>query len=260
MLVQVREGGLRLIRQPDHAMQAGALARAWEGPGSDGGSLPLRVVLATALHDAAWREIDREPRFDPRTGRPHAFHDHPSAEKLEAYAAGLDRTERIAPYAALLASLHYASFVEGGGAVGADGPPGEDRASAFLAAERERRRRLEAEGARRPVREDLAWLKFFDGLSIRLCLTSPGRREEELPAWLDPEAPVSPPDPAPEMALRWQAGDAATLDPWPFAGAVDASVPVRDLPGVRYGDDGALRRAWSAAGERIWPLRLRPPG
>lgn len=273
MLVQVRRDGMRLVRQHDHALMAGALARSWDADGPEGPGLPFRVVLATALHDLAWRELDAEPRYDPDRGRPFSFDAYPLEAKLSAYRAGLNRVEEISPWAALIGSLHYASFL------------GEAEAPWFLASEAERRERLRA-GLERPTvraddgrpaagsgevgaggesldrraRRDLGWLKFFDGLSIRLCLTAPGGREEELPRWLEPDRPLSPPGDGGELRLAWLDPGAATLEPWPLVGPVALEVPVRELEATRYGDAGELRRAWRSTRERVWRLTLRPSG
>lgn len=251
MLVQRRTDGTRLVRQHDHALMAGGLAGSWVGAEGDPGGLPFRVVLSTALHDLAWRELDAEPLHDPESGRPYGFDDHPVEPKLAAYRAGLNRVEEISGYAALLGSLHYSSLVDG------------ERAGGFLAAEEERRARLRRElGTRAPerrVRSDLAWLKFFDGLSIRLCLTAPGGLEEALPAWLDPGAPLAPPDGGPPVRLEWEDERTAVLDPSPLAGLVELEVPIRELPGTRWEEPEALRRAWRRAGEGLWILSVVGP-
>lgn len=248
MIVQRRTGGTRLVRQHDHALMAGGLAGSWVGAEGDSGGVPFRVVLATALHDLAWRELDAEPLHDTQSGRPYGFDEHPIGPKLAAYRAGLSRAEEISGYVALLGSLHYASFVE------------EGRAGGFLEAEEERRARLREElGPRAPegrVRSDLAWLKFFDGLSIRLFLTAPGGVEEALPPWLDPRAPLDPPGDSPRMRVEWEDARTAVLDPSPLAGPLELEVPIRELQGTRWEEAEALRRAWRQAEEELWVLRL----
>ncbi len=267
MLVQARGGRLRLIRQHDHALVAGALARAWVGRGSGAQGHPFRLVLATGLHDLAWRELDAEPRYDAETGRPLPFHAFPLEEKLAAYRSGVSRMEEISPWIGLLGSLHYASFPEG------------ERADAFLRSEAERQdrllRRLEArrrspgEGGREsdspgpPLREraeaDLAWLKFFDGLSIRLCLTPPPVPDAELPPWLDrTEAPEAPD--GSRVATTWEGEATVRVDPPVFGDGLALEIPFRQLSAASYPDAGTLRAAWREAEERIWRLRVLPGG
>jgi len=223
VLVRPLPGSLLLVRQHDHALLAGELAARWEERPSG------LLVLAVALHDVAWRGLDRTPRFDPERGAPFAFTDHPLHEKLRAYREGIDRQAAVHPYTALLGSRHYSSFLSA------------ERAGAFLSAERDRRDRLRrrlaegggvfagepSPGAGRPAVEapgepggaadgrsagrqtpesgrereerDLAWLKLFDTLSLLLCLTGPGTPAGEMPAWLRGRS-LDPPAGAPGRA------------------------------------------------------------
>ena len=259
MLVQARPDRLLLVRQHDHALASGQLAAAWRGTGGGGARPSFRTVLATALHDLAWRELDGEPRWNPDTGRPFSFHEHPLEEKLAAYGRGLDRMEEVSPWVGLAGSLHYASFVDQRGQRG--------RAGEFLEAERERQRRLagrlraRAAGDVDPVgrvRRELGWLKLFDGLSIRLCLAPPPVPDASLPAWMDREAPLEAPD-GTRLRLAWEEPGRVRVHPWPFDADVELELPVRELPAARYPDAAALRRAWESAGERSWRLVLSAP-
>lgn len=263
MLVQVRGDRLRLIRQHDHALASGALARAWVGHGPGAEGHPFRLVLAAGLHDLAWRELDAEPRYDEGSGRPVPFHEFPLEEKLAAYRSGVNRMEEISPWIGLLGSLHYASFL------------GEERAGSFLRAEEERqdrllrhleaRRRSSGGGGREAVRPapplrdraeaELAWLKFFDGLSIRLCLTPPPVPDAELPPWLDrTEAPEAPD--GSRVATTWEGETTVRVDPPVFGGGLALEIPYRELSVVSHPDAGALRAAWRDAEERTWRLRV----
>lgn len=264
MIVQVRGDRLRVIRQHDHALAAGALAGGWTGPGPEAESHPFRVVLATGLHDLAWRELDAEPRYDPESRRPFSFDAFPLEEKLAAYGAGVSRMGEISPWIGLLGSLHYASFLE------------EERARGFLEAEAERQERLlgrlearrespagAAAGPDLPLRRraeaDLAWLKFFDGLSLRLCLTPPAVPDGELPPWLDrahaPEAPDGT-----RVDTTWEGEGAVRVAPPVFGDGLALEIPCRDLPAAAFPDAGALRSAWRAAEETTWRLRVLPGG
>lgn len=264
MLVQARADRIRLIRQHDHALAAGALARRWQGGEGVRAGPPFRVVLATALHDLAWRELDAEPRFDPDRGLPFSFDDFPLEEKLAAWSAGLGRLEEISPWAGLLGSLHYASFLDDG------------RAAPFLEAEAERRDRLLARlearhrppaggeggaGRGRPLREraaeDLAWLKLFDALSIRLCLAPPGVPDGALPPWMDRHRPLATPGGG-RLETRWEGESRVRVDPPVFGEGLDLGIPCRDLPAPSYPDAAALAAAWREAGERTWRLRVLP--
>lgn len=271
MLVQARRERLRLFTQHHHALASGTLAHAWvpaPGPGPDGegapgghppgGRLPHRVVLAAALHDVAWREIDRMPVRDPGSGRPCGFTDYPLSRKLEAYRHGLDAMEEVDPWIGLLGSLHYASFLD------------RDGAAFFLEREEQRRRRLMAHVLRRDAggrdrsaledraRADLAWLKFLDGLSLRICLTPPPVPAVELPPWMsredEPETPAGR-----RLELGWHGPSEAAVRPWPFSGRqLELELPWRELPAGGYPDGETLREAWGEAERGIWRPRLVP--
>lgn len=262
MIVQPRSDGLRLIRQHDHALAAGELAHAWTVAS---GALPFRLVAAVGLHDVAWRELDRRPSRDPATGRPHAFDGHPLEPKLRAYAAGIDEMEAIDPWIGLLGSLHYSSFLDDAAAPG------------FLESERRRRARLEQRlrerrtvgeadgpetGAADPssrLRRDLGWLKFFDGLSLRLCLSPPGVPDRALPPWLERGEPLESPA-GRRVAPRWRGEGRVDLERAPLAGTVELELPVRDLPRRSYPGEAELRSAWADAPVGVWRLRVTGSG
>lgn len=180
MLLQRREGGaLHVFSQHDHGLLSGELARRWHEPSR----LSLSTSLAIALHDIGWQPLDaiegRDPAtlaFDPARGQPHDFLTLPSAYKIPAYEAGISRVEAIDPYAGLLLSHHFSAFVSA-------------EYAAFTAREAARRARLATalnlDAPDTPeVLADFERLKFFDLLSLYICLSAPGALPEHLPPWL----------------------------------------------------------------------------
>ncbi|HKK08162.1 MAG TPA: DUF3891 family protein [Gemmatimonadota bacterium] len=256
MLVQRRASGLRLFRQHDHALAAAALAHEWDGGGGE--ALPLAVVLAVALHDVAWIPLDTEPRLDPSRGGPHDFMSHPAAEKLEAYARGLDTVETLLPAAALLGSLHYGSFVT----AGADGGGGE-AGRGFLEGERTRRARIRAGGSGGPdlggldVDEGLELLRFFDRMSLLLCLSAPGAAPGSLPAWLEPAGRLRAPA-GRVLRTEWRGDGRLALAPFPFRRPLSLAIPYRDLPAGPFGGKEALRAAWASSPPGTWRVVVAP--
>lgn len=252
MLVQYRhDGRLRLFRQHHHALVSGELAAAWRGISREPASLPFDVVLATALHDVAWRKLDREPRLNPETGRPFAFHEYPLEEKLAAYRRGLDEVARIHPYAALLGSLHYASF------------PDARSAEEFQVAEMKRRAALEREleigpEERSVVDGHLAFLQLFDSLSIFLCLTPPSASTEEQPAWVEGARHLKVPAGG-TFHLTWADDEVVHVDPFPFRETLELRLPYRELGEGLFGSPRELRRAWKEALEGVWWISIRSP-
>ena len=151
-----------LIEQHDHGLASGEFARHWAGR-----IRPREAALyAIANHDVAWREPDREVRWNDEAGRPHSFVDYPVGPKLRAYAEGIDLIESQNPYAAYLCSMHYGSFMQGA--------PEE---VAFAESEAGRRRRIEANLSDEEMESldyDFRLLQLCDDLSLFVCLNEPG--------------------------------------------------------------------------------------
>lgn len=251
MLVQHRPNALRLIRQHDHALAAGRMALAWREPGN-GHPLSLALVLATALHDAPWRGADRRPRLGPHGGLPYDFATYPQEEKYAFIARGLDELAGLHPSVGVLVSLHHESFL----------PPGA--LSGFRQREEVRREALRRMPALGPSgggdeERDLARLQLFDNLSLFLCLTAPGTSEATVPGWLEKDSLFRiPGHGAGTLHRSWRSPEELALDPFPFGGSVLLEIPYRDLGEAGFSSEEALVRAWEAAPDGTWRVRLVP--
>jgi hypothetical protein len=172
VIVREREGSYVLIKQHDHALVSGEFAKRWaDGP------RPLQSTLyAVAHHDVAWQGPDASVRWNEETGRPYSFVDYPPAEKVEAYAEGIDWLEGRDPYAACLCSMHYETLMRRFG-----GSEAEER---FAEAEARRQERLRAGMSREELENlerNLGLLRLCDGLSLFVCLNEPGGDEDPPP-------------------------------------------------------------------------------
>lgn len=112
MIVQDRGDQLIIIRQTDHAVLSGHLARAF------GNKLFSRpepfesFCLAAAEHDNGWLEWELLPQIDARTFAPYNFMSIPTEEHITLYQRGIERVVRADRYAGLLVSLHSASLYD----------------------------------------------------------------------------------------------------------------------------------------------------
>ncbi|MCW2920589.1 MAG: hypothetical protein JWL76_463 [Thermoleophilia bacterium] len=212
------------IGQPAHASVAAQLANAWSTP------LPHDVILATAQHDIAWSEWDLRPPLHAEARRAAAFFEAPLDERIATWERVDRRLEAQSPYAALLVSLHATNIHT------RYGDP-DRRPTAFLerthAAQDELIARLAGTGVTRERAEADADLVFgFDALSLTLCL---GRTE----ATVDSLGVDT-------ITIRVD-GDAAIVDPWPFApDELTVTAYARRFT-ERFDDEGALHRAMEAA-------------
>ena len=200
MIVREVDEGFLLIRQHDHGLAAGEMARRWTR-----GSRPSPSTLyAVAQHDLGWRELDDDVLWNDGTGRPHSFLDYPAEPKVRAFAAALDLLEERDPYAACLSSMHYATLMQGSR---------KEPEVRFRETEERRQRSLKGYFTGEEVgtlEHDLQLLKLCDGLSLFLCLNEPGREvsnpapypdgfvldgEGYVPAWVDERTLRVRPDP-----------------------------------------------------------------
>ena len=97
-----------VIRQTDHGMLAGFVARHW---GNERFRRPepfASFCLAAAEHDNGWTEWEMRPEVDPVAFTPYTFVSIPTAEHMELYRRGIERVVKADRYAGLLVSLHCA--------------------------------------------------------------------------------------------------------------------------------------------------------
>ncbi|MCT8137946.1 DUF3891 family protein [Anaerobacillus sp. CMMVII] len=176
MVVTERRDEILLFEQHEHAKVCGEFAQAWKDEYFDGNEKRESVLYAIYEHDNGWIELDQRPLLNKETKLPHSFIDYPLSPKLEAYTKGINYIEQHDEYAALICSLHYASFFE---------RYTNGRGEVFLAQERKRQRKLlqvlTVEKETLQFHYDL--LQFCDNLSLYLCMNEPGVDKKNEFSW-----------------------------------------------------------------------------
>lgn len=112
MIIQEQGDQLILIRQTDHAVLSGFLARAL---GNKNFSRPEpfeSFCLAAAEHDNGWSEWELFPQIDLKTFLPYNFMSIPTEEHIALYQRGIERVVRADRYAGLLVSMHCAGLYD----------------------------------------------------------------------------------------------------------------------------------------------------
>jgi len=216
VIVREEPDSFLLVRQHDHGLAAGEFARRFARK-----PRPLEpTLIAVANHDLAWRELDAEVLWDEERDRPYSFLTYPKGRKLAAQRRGIDEAERLHPYAGCLCSMHYARFLD---------RSHDPEEVAFRERELERQGRLRAG---MPVEEvsslerNLRFLRLCDGLSLFVCLNEPGGGDQPPPY---PEGFVFGGE---RFAPVWEDERTLRLEPSPFEGAFDVSMPF-----FRFGKD-----------------------
>lgn len=251
MLIQHRlDGTLRIFTQHDHGQLSGELAHAWRGPGAP---LSMACVLAVAMHDLGWAEADAfgerdadQIAFDEEAGLPHDFLTMSIEDKLPIYAQGVELSAKMHAWAGLLQSHHYAAFLP------------RDKAPSFVDREADRREHLAADlGLEGPedeeVLRDYERLKFFDLISLFVCMAAPGADPERCPGWISSTMEIE----GHSYEFDWD-GDELRMSPWPFEAPVDLTLPYRRLERARFADAADFRLAWQEAPELPQVARLCP--
>ena len=210
MIVREEPDSYVLVRQHDHALASGELARHWaEEP------RPLEATLyAIAHHDVAWRGPDARVRWNEESGRPYSFMDYPPERKVGAYAEGLDWLEERDPYAACLCSMHYETLVRRFGR--------SEVEARFADAESRRQARLRDGMSGEELENlepNLRLLRVCDGLSLFVCLNGPG--DDGYP----PPYPGGFEFRGVRLQPIWEDRSTLRLDPNPFTGAFDLRIP-----------------------------------
>jgi hypothetical protein len=210
MIVRETHDSYVLIKQHDHALASGEFAKHWARR-----PRPLESTLyAIAHHDVAWREADARVRWNEEAGRPYSFVDYPPEPKVRAYAEGLDWLEERDPYAACLCSMHYETLMRRFGSSEA-----EER---FADAEIRRQEKLRvgmSEEELENLEYNLRLLRLCDGLSLFVCLNEPGGDDRPPPYPGGFELMGTKFEPV------WEDRGTLRLDPNPFSGAFDLSIP-----------------------------------
>lgn len=256
MITRPLSDGLLCIRQLDHAALSGELAHAW------GGAMPALaprepVELAIARHDAGWPDLDAMAIRDPRTGLPHTYRTHATAEALAVAERSVARVGAEDPYAGWLVSRHFASFH-------ADSDVPEARM--WVTAQVGHRSELLARAWPRVGRDALHphvleanfdWLQLLDAVSLMLCEDRESWRSRETCAGYGERT----------MTFRYRRlGSAAdplkihgSVEPWPFARAeLLGEVPALVLEAGPWRDSASLALAWASGRPARLEVALSP--
>jgi hypothetical protein len=95
-----------IIRNVDHAVTAGQLARAF-GNGAFIVPEPVELLLFVAEnHEEGWRPYDDNPIRNPQTGMPYMLASSPQWMLIEKSMTSPDYNERHHPWCGLLSSMH----------------------------------------------------------------------------------------------------------------------------------------------------------
>lgn len=134
------------------------------------------LKFAVHQHDRAWIIPDANPLMNDENKKPFTFLDYPERLKLHFYKLGVDQIDLANSYAAILCSMHYASFYT---------DARDEFGKQFLEREKLRQKHL-INKLKIPndglLTYQLTILQFCDDLSLYVCLNKPGvEKKDEVP-------------------------------------------------------------------------------
>jgi len=255
MILQDRGDHLLVIRQTDHAILSGFLARQWGNECFRRPDMFESFCLAAREHDNGWAEWELQPRIDPKTRMPYTFMSIPTEEHIALYQRGIERIVRVDPYAGLLVSIHCAGLYDRARAT-LPGFSAKYVKSSELQIVNECMLRLEAQQLRlkadlrmNPATKSLAeeeslersarMLEALDRLSLYFCLRPPEDASIEA-------VPANEEGGEVDWELRVGAHNDITLAPYSFRRTpLSISILARKVPKRLYGDQADFHRELS---------------
>lgn len=180
MINRESESAFVMTRQNDHAQFSEEVARGLREEWFLDSKYRDDCLLAIREHDRSWIRMDDVPIWNDRSKAPFSFIDYPVLPKLAMYRMGLDETEEMSYYAALLCSMYYASFFQ------SDQQSLQESELAFYQSELARQKRLR-EKLNAPDEQVIArhfqLLQLCDNISLYVCMNREGIAKEEEHPW-----------------------------------------------------------------------------
>ncbi|WP_270181557.1 DUF3891 family protein [Alkalihalobacillus sp. CinArs1] len=176
MIVYEHNDCFVMIRQHEHALLSGQLAKKLNRTYWPDLSYQYDVLYAIHHHDRGWKTLDSVPIWNDDEKFPFSFMDYPLPIKLDYYQKGIEEVLNYSSYAAYLCSKHYQSFFK---------QATSRRGVSFYNHESKRQKDLLHDFE---VQEDLftfhfQLLQFFDDLSLYVCFQEPGVTKENELTW-----------------------------------------------------------------------------
>ncbi|UNK18651.1 DUF3891 family protein [Paenibacillus sp. N3/727] len=180
MIIRESEEAFVMTTQDDHAHFSEEVARGFREEWFLDGKYKDDCLLAIQEHDRSWIRLDAMPIWNDRSNVPFSFIDYPVLPKLVLYQIGVDETEEMSRYAAMLCSMHYASFFQ------SDQDSRQEAELAFYQRELARQERLK-EKLNYPDEQTIArhfqLLQLCDDISLYVCMNPEGVSKEEEHPW-----------------------------------------------------------------------------
>ncbi|MET3683793.1 hypothetical protein ABID56_001903 [Alkalibacillus flavidus] len=235
MIVTEYDDAYLMIRQHDHALVSGELAKQWSPELFKGDKWREQVEYAVSQHDYAWVPLDKKPIWNDDKQQPHSFMDYPVQPKVDHYSWGVDHVQEQYYYAALLCSWHYASFF--------DQKSNHSTISEFISREMNRQQSIQQQVLPEwPVQQfHFELLQFCDDLSLYMCLNEPGAsKENEITMFKDGFRQRFDGLHEPIQA-KWLDEQRIAVSPNPFQSSFNVTIPYKQVGKMMIQNRGLMQ-------------------
>jgi hypothetical protein len=283
VLISRRRDRLQLVTHPDHGRVAGELGEAW---GNDRFTSPAArdaLLDAAAHHDDGWAELDDLPVFNPEARRPAHFLEVPLTDTVGPYGRGVDSVYARSPHAGAIVSMHWAGLYRTRWGLQGGDPVGHPATAEIVASQERRwiaalRDAWDLRGLRSEFEAE-TWhayeiLQALDFLSLAICLldlAQPVGGEEAAPmprtlphvdqppgGRMIPNVPMGRGGDRVDLRI-WVTGPGQlAVDPYPFAGALQLELPLREMADRPYEGAEAAAAAFHEAPLVARSVRVAP--
>ncbi len=244
MIVYEREHDFVMIRQYDHSNLSADICSRWEKTHFPGMNHWEDIIFGIHEHDRSWIDLDDTPLLNDAKQSPYSFIDMPLKLKIPFYKKGVDEIEVENANAALLCSLHFASFFDGSA---------EPSAKLFFEEEKERQEKLkqllqiESVDQLAELMFHLHLLQFGDDISLYICLQEPGVSKEDEISWFREGFPQDLTLSGEKIVAHWLDREHISLEPFPLESETKVSIKIKEVKKYDIREKG-LSTAYHEAG------------
>lgn len=257
MIIYEQGDQLFVIRQTDHSLLAGFLAREWGNEEYTKPEPSGSFRLAAAEHDNGWTEWELMPQIDPVTFSPYTFMSIPTEEHIALYRRGMERIINADRYAGLLVSIHCSGLYDRARATmpgfSAKYVKSNETAAVIEFVQRLRLQQLrlkvdlrgtpetQAYAEEKYVERNLQRLEALDRLSLYFCMGPLGD------AVID-SVPMDNSGHEADWELRPEGKNVVSLTPYPFRrDPLEISILARRVPKRPYADSEDFQKTLGQA-------------
>lgn len=249
MIVREREKHFVMIEQHHHAQLAGKLFLQLHDEFLPSKQWREDIFYAIFEHDCGWIHFDDVPFWNDGKNIPYDFNEFPIGPKIVLYEYGINQVEKSSPYAALLCSKHYVSFLR---------ERTDETSKQFVERELLRQKQIQEKLNLhlKLIEMHYQYVKLFDDLSLYICLNEPGTSKEDEHFFFKNGITLPPKFGENKLQLFWENKSDVMINKNLFKGDVTLFVKQKVIDKDTIAKLG-IKKAYVQASEDIVPITIK---